>query len=172
MNAFVVFLIFIFVIYILPRMVKNSAEKPRSTKPPAKPRQKTQNTPWHLDQAEIKRKMREFTDKHGHSGARRQTHRDLHRNDNADVFPENHAQRERMRDRKDRLNRAQMERASHSSKNRGVIRAQNHGRDDWGARGDRGFTSSQVVLTIILLLILVASLISNVPEDAFSGFKI
>lgn len=89
---------------------------------------------------------------HGVTKARK--HQQLHRNDSSDVFPEEHQAHVKARQMRDRKEFAKMERTIHGKNNRAMTRVSNKTREDWGARGDSGMTSSKSIIIILLLLLL------------------
>lgn len=145
------FIFFVFVaFFVIPALSKSAKRK----KKPAKQKQ------WGQSHADILKAVQEQREKHGHSNAKQNTHSRLHANDESNVFPEDHLQRVRARDLRDRKKNQKIEEEIHSRKNRGVIRAGNKGRDDWGVHGETPLLKGSNVLVISAMLV-VAYIIIN-----------
>ena len=96
--------------------------------------------------------------KYGHSGATNRAHKNLHNRDGSQVFPDSHQARVRARDKRDRAKNRKMEATMHSKSNRGIIKASNKGRSDWGERASGSPIKGLITL---LILGLIAYLVLN-----------
>ena len=98
--------------------------------------------------------------KYGHSGATNRAHKNLHSRDDSQVFPESHQARVRARDKRDQAKNRKMEAVLHGKNNRGIIKASNKGRSDWG---ERASSSPLKGLIALLILGLIAYSVLNFP---------
>jgi len=120
------------------------------------------------------RKYRDLSKKTGgwgldHGQVRQQRHRDQHKNDSSHVFPEDHDDRVRARNQRDLRELLKMERNIHSKQNRAMSRVSNKSRNDWGAKGESGMTSSKGVIIFLLLLLLAHFIIAAFAPDLIPG---
>ena len=138
MSGFVFFAIIVFI--IIP-MIKNAAKSKPAKKSPNKSRSGSTQQNWSQVQELLQQKINEQASSkrnaHGHTAARKNTHKRMHSRDgNKEVFPESHLARVRKRDQRDRSERNRIEAMLHSKKNTSIIREGNKGVDTWGKRGD------------------------------------
>jgi len=62
-----------------------------------------------------------------------------------------------------------MERNIHSKQSRAMSRVSNKSRNDWGAKGESGMTSSKGVIIFLLLLLLAHFIIAAFAPDLIPG---
>ena len=141
---FIFFLIF-FVFPFLKNLSKNTSKSANRYQKIAKRLQ------------EEARQRGEPTD-HGVTKARK--HQQLHRNDNSNVFPEEHQAHVRARQKRDRAEYRKMEQTIHSKENKAMTKVANKGRIDWGTRGDNGMTSSKAIIMFFLMVLLAHSIVA------------
>lgn len=150
------FFIFVFIVFFVVPLLKNifgggdkKGKKPNNY---GKTHNQVQNG-----------QIRDKTNNHGHSTAKKRTHNQLHSRDNSSVFPKEHQEHVRARDIRDTQKFKVMEKTIHSRKNRGVIQASNKSSSDWGSRGDKEILS----LTNIVKLVIVAAIAYAVVQRFF-----
>lgn len=149
MDGFI-FLIF-FIFFVLP-FIKRINKGSKKTVSKYKDLSKNVKT-WGMDHGQVKQKR----------------HRDLHRNDSSNVFPEDHDDRVRARDLRDRKELTRMESNIHGKNNRAMTKVSNKSRSDWGERGERGLTSSKSVVIFLLLLVLAHFIVVAVAPNLIPG---
>ena len=187
MNGFIIFIIFAFVVVpTIKNLMKSnpkSKQKNRQGRPAHSSRTKSGGSTsgqknWAQVQELLQQKMaeqknqskrnpRNRRDSRGHSGARAQTHENLHKGDgDTNVFTASHQNRVLKRERHDRSERNRIEAMLHSKTNRSIERVDNKGIDTWGARGDKGMGSNFILLIAILIaLAVVASFAPSLLEE-------
>ncbi len=142
-----IFVIVFIIFFVLPWFNKAKKKGKKSNRPAP-----SRNNKWGQTHEQIK------ANKYGHSGASNTAHKRLHSKDTSSAFPKGHRANVRKRDLRDQIEKRKMERTIHSSKNTGIIRASNKGRDDWGARGDKTSLGGLFALLIIgAVLVMIAS---------------
>ena len=166
MSGFVFFAIIVFV--VIP-IIKNAAKTKPAKKPGSRSVSNQQN--WSQAQERLQQKINEQSsgkrNAHGHSAARKNTHKRLHSRDgNTEVFPETHMARVRRRDTHDRSERNRIEAMLHSKKNRSITRESNKGIDTWGKRGDA--SGGGGLLFLILFGLIAFFVFSKLAPDLWS----
>lgn len=164
MSGFVFFAIIIFV--VIP-IIKNIAGGTPAKKPASRTRSSSGSNSgsgqknWTQVQKLLQEQMRAQNkntnfgkkDKHGHSGARRNTHNRMHSGDgDTRVFTESHQARVKKRDTRDRSERNRIEAMLHSKKNRSIVREGNKSIDGWGKRGDGASVGGLLFLLLFGLI--------------------
>lgn len=96
--------------------------------------------------------IRNKTNNHGHSTAKKRAHNQLHNRDNSTVFPKEHQAHVRARDIRDTQKFKVMENTIHNRKNRGVIKAGNKSSTGWGSRGDKEIISFTNIVKLVMVL--------------------
>ncbi|NNC36270.1 MAG: hypothetical protein EX271_07585 [Acidimicrobiales bacterium] len=134
MDGFIILLFLIFfVIPFIKRMTKNTK------KSVSKYRDLSKNVKtWGMDHGQVKQ----------------QRHRQLQKNNDSHVFPEDHDDRVRARDLRDRKELRRMETNIHGKHNKAMTKVSNKSRTDWGTKGEGRMTSSKSVMIFLLLLLL------------------
>ena len=164
MSGFVFFAIIVFI--VIP-IIKNAAKTKPAKKPGDRSRSVSNQQNWSQVQELLRQKINEQSsgkrNAHGHSAARKNTHKRLHSRDgNTEVFPESHIARVRRRDTRDRSERNRIEAMLHSKKSRSITRESNKGIDTWGVRGD---ASGGGFLFLILFGLIAVLVISKAVPD-------
>ena len=137
MNFFFIALFVIF--FVIPTITKAGKKNKRPKK--SRPRPRPQQSNWGKSNAQMRN--------HGHDGSKRRTHQDLHSGDgDSNVFTQDHQARVRARDLRDRVKNRKMEKTIHGRNNKGITRAGNKGRDDWGVRAGGG--GGKVLVALML----------------------
>lgn len=148
------FIIFVIVIFVIIPMLTNAKKKP------AKFKQKSKTN------TQRAKKYIKPSAKYGHSGTRARVHKDLHRGDgDANVFSKSHAARVAARNRRDAIAKAKMKKSLDRHSRIAIMRAGNRGRDDWGARGDRGPHGFGSVLAIFVIGFIIYYLLNSGTID-------
>jgi hypothetical protein len=142
MSGFIFFLIVVFV--ILPNLSKIGKSNTNGAKQKYKTGQKTWGKP-HAQMTKV------ITDKYGHSNKRSVRHKQMHSKDGNQVFPEEHKDHVREREKRDKRAVQVMENVMHGRKNQGITRVANKGREDWGTRGDAGLGLFGALIGMIVL---------------------
>jgi hypothetical protein len=140
---FLIFLLF-FILPFLKRISKNPKKSASNSRNYSK-----KATPWGADHGQVKQKR----------------HGDMHRRDNSEAFPEDHAKRVRERDKRDRKENRRMETNIHSRMNDAMTKVSNKSDDGWGSKGESGMTSSKGVAIFFLLLFLAYFIMAAVAPD-------
>lgn len=140
MDGLIFFIFLIFFVFPFLKKINSATKKSGKT---YKDFSKKMNT-WGLDHGQVKQKR----------------HEQLHSQNNSDVFPEDHAERVRARDKRDRKEFRRMETNIHSRVNRAMTKVSNKSQTGWGSKGESGMTSSKTVMIAFLLLLLVYLIIS------------
>lgn len=149
MNGFIFFAIFIFFVIPFLKSLNKNAKKPA----PRNLDRQRNASPWGEDHGQVKQ----------------QRHQVLHRQDSFQVFPEDHADRVRARDKRDRKENRRMETNIHSRINEAMTRVSNKSRSDWGAKGDSGLMSSKGVVVFLLLILLAHFIIVAFAPELLPG---
>lgn len=153
MDGFIFIIFLLFFVFPILKKINKAARKP-AKKPTSKYRNlPKKSNPWGVD----------------HGQVRQERHQQLHSQDNSQVFPEEHAERVRVRDKRDRKEHRRMETNIHSRDNNAMSRVSNKSRLDWGARGESGMTSSKGVAIFFLLLLLTYFIIAAVAPELLLG---
>ena len=137
MDGLIFFLIFVFVIVpIFKNIFKAPQRNQKRSRKSAPPPQKN---PWGEVQSELKNRLQDLQ---GGSG---QTHQ--HPVSSASTY----AKRARM----DRKQAAETRAVARGRNAKAMTKVSNRSRNDWGARGDKGLTSSKAIFSMILVAIAV-----------------
>ena len=139
MNFFFIILFIIF--FVVPAISKAGKKNKRSKKSRPRPSPRPQQSNWGASNAQMRSR--------GHDGTKGRTHQDLHSGDgDLNVFTEDHQARVRARDLRDLVKNRKIEKAMHGRQNRGITRAGNKGRDDWGVRVGGGGKGWVILLAL------------------------